>query len=56
MSAIGFILIGFGALTIWSGFSGVIIFDVLRSFLGAPTPNRDVSGALAPSTNRPVAA
>lgn len=51
MSALGFLAIGFGAITIWSGLSGVIVFDVFRSFLGAPTPTRDASGF---ATNGPA--
>lgn len=44
MSAIGFLLIGFGLLTAWAGLDKVIVFDVLRSFLGAPTVKRTPQG------------
>lgn len=36
MSAIGIMLIGFGILTVWSGWELVNVFDILRSFIGAP--------------------
>ncbi len=45
MSAVGFVLIGFGVLTIWAGVDQVIVFDVLRSFIGAPTTPRTAEGA-----------
>lgn len=48
MSAIGFLLIGFGLLTAWSGFDKVIVFDVLRSFLGAPVAKRNAQGQATP--------
>lgn len=44
MTALGFLLVGFGALTIWSGFDHVIVYDLLRSFLGAPVTKRDATG------------
>jgi hypothetical protein len=46
VSALGLILIGFGLLTAWSGFDRVIVFDVLRSFIGAPVAHRSAEGAL----------
>lgn len=54
MSALGLIAIGFGVLTIWSGFDRTIIFDVLRSFIGAPVAQRTGAGQLksdAPKTS-----
>lgn len=45
VSALGFLLIGFGVLTIWSGFQRLSVFAVLRSILGAPPgPERDQYG------------
>lgn len=39
MSALGFLLIGFGILVAWSGFNTTNVFDVLRAILGAgPAP------------------
>jgi hypothetical protein len=46
VSALGFMLIGLGILTVWSGFDRVIVFDVLRSFIGAPVAHRDTTGKL----------
>ncbi len=46
MSALGFVLIGLGLLTIWSGFSRTMVTDVLRSFIGAPVSPRTQQGAL----------
>lgn len=40
-------LIGFGLLTAWAGFDRVIVFDVLRSFIGAPVAHRGTTGGLA---------
>lgn len=40
------LLLGFGALTIWAGFARVNVFDVIRSTLGEPVPNRDKHGAI----------
>lgn len=54
MSALGLILIGFGALTVWSGLDRTIIFDVLRSFIGAPVSPRTTSGATAPPGSTPT--
>lgn len=48
MSAVGFVLIGFGVLTVWSGLEGVIVFDVLRTFIGSPSGVRTGEGALVP--------
>jgi hypothetical protein len=45
MSALGVLLIGFGLLTAWAGFDRVIVFDVLRSFIGAPVAQRQATGA-----------
>jgi hypothetical protein len=45
VSALGILLIGFGLLTVWSGFDRVIVFDVLRSFIGAPVATRTAQGA-----------
>lgn len=44
VSAVGLMLIGFGLLTAWSGLDKVIVFDVLRAFLGAPVATREGSG------------
>lgn len=46
MTALGVLLIGFGLLTVWSGFDRVIVFDVLRSFIGAPVASRGDAGQL----------
>jgi hypothetical protein len=46
MSALGVLLFGFGLLTVWSGFDRVVVFDVLRSFIGAPTAKRTSVGKL----------
>jgi hypothetical protein len=46
VSALGVLLIGFGILTVWSGFDRVVVFDILRSFIGAPTAKRDAQGKL----------
>ena len=44
MSALGFILLGFGFLTIWSGFYRVNVFDVFRAILSNPyTPQGAVA-------------
>lgn len=40
------LLLGFGVLTVWAGFARVSVFDVIRSTLGAPVPQRDEYGAL----------
>lgn len=50
MSALGLILIGFGVLTIWSGLDRTIVFDVLRSFIGAPVAHRDEAGKTGTGT------
>lgn len=50
MSALGIMLIGIGALTVWAGFDRVNIFDLLRSFIGAPVPTRSKEGAIKPAT------
>jgi hypothetical protein len=47
VSALGLMLFGFGLLTAWSGFDRTIVFDVLRSLLGAPVTHRDETGKLA---------
>lgn len=54
MSALGLIFVGFGLLTVWSGFDRTIVFDVLRSLIGAPVTQRDKTGALP--TDKPVSA
>lgn len=46
VSALGLMLIGFGVLTAWAGFDRVNVFDILRSFIGAPVPKRGDTGAL----------
>lgn len=46
VSALGFVLVGFGLLTAWAGLMRTNVFDVLRSILGAPTPERSEYGAL----------
>jgi hypothetical protein len=38
VSAIGFLLVGFGILTMWSGFYRVNVFAVFRAILQNPTP------------------
>jgi hypothetical protein len=50
MSALGFLLIGFGMLSIWSGLQRANVFDVLRSILGAPTVKRDEYGKVKGTT------
>lgn len=45
MSGLGLIFIGLGVLTMWSGLNRVIVFDILRSFIGAPVASRESSGA-----------
>lgn len=57
MSALGLIAIGLGVLTAWSGFDRTIIFDVLRSFIGAPVQPRSATGGATanPTTTNPVA-
>jgi hypothetical protein len=47
MTALGVLFVGFGVLTMWAGFDRTNIFDLLRTFIGAPTPKRKPSGALA---------
>ena len=44
MSAFGLMLIGFGILTAWAGFDRQLIFNVLRSFIGAPATATDQYG------------
>lgn len=51
MSALGVMLVGFGILTVWSGLDATNVFDVLRTFVGAPAPARDRTGKL--SANQP---
>jgi hypothetical protein len=46
MSALGMMILGFGVLTIWAGLDRQSVFDVLRSFIGAPTPSRDTKGKI----------
>jgi hypothetical protein len=50
MSALGLMLFGFGLLTAWSGFDRTIVFDVLRSLLGAPVAARSKTGAVSGAT------
>lgn len=45
MSALGLVCIGAGILTAWSGFDRTIVFDVFRSFVGAPVTSRTPTGA-----------
>lgn len=45
MAAIGLLLVGFGALTAWSGLDRVLVFDVLRSIIGAQPKARTAEGA-----------
>lgn len=48
MSALGIMAIGFGILTAWAGFDRTNIFDLLRSFIGAPVAKRTPEGAIIP--------
>jgi hypothetical protein len=50
MSALGLMLFGFGLLTAWAGFDRTIVFDVLRSLLGAPVASRAKTGAASGAT------
>jgi len=50
MSALGLILIGFGVLTAWAGFNRTVVFDLLRSIVGAPVAARTDAGAIKPAT------
>lgn len=53
MGVLGFILVAGGALTVWAGFQGVNVVDVVRSVLAgeplpkAGQPGSGVGGALA---------
>lgn len=49
MSALGLMFIGFGLLTAWAGLDRVIVFDVLRAFIGAPVAPHSTTGAPATS-------
>lgn len=54
MTAVGVMLIGFGILTAWSGWELVNVFDLLRSFVGAPakvTPGQPNTTATLASTS-----
>lgn len=51
MSALGLVALGLGILTVWSGLDRTIVFDVLRSFIGAPTTPRTTTGTLAPPSS-----
>lgn len=51
MSAIGIMLIGFGILTVWSGWELVNVFDILRSFIGAPSAPVDLSSLTVPGAS-----
>lgn len=67
MTAVGVMLIGFGVLTAWSGWELVNVFDLLRSFIGAPAKVTSVQPSsaaqlastsvnpAAPTTGRPPA-
>lgn len=46
MTALGFMLVGFGVLTVWSALDRTNVFDILRSFIGAPLPRRTDAGAI----------
>lgn len=50
MTAIGFMLIGFGVVTAWSGFEKVSVFDVLRTVIGAPAAPSAPSDPVSPSS------
>lgn len=52
MSALGLMLAGIGVLTIWSGLDRVIVFDVLRSIIGAPVTPRTSVGTLNPPASK----
>jgi hypothetical protein len=47
VSAVGVLLIGFGALAIWAGFARVSPLDVIRAVLGASVPARTDKGYVA---------
>lgn len=57
MSTLGFMLVGFGILTAWSGLEKVYVFDVLREFMGAPsaTPKTTAMPASATGGQPPAA-
>ena len=44
MTTLGFLALGFGVLTVWAGLVRVNVFDILRSFIGAPVPTRNEVG------------
>lgn len=52
MSTLGFMLVGFGILTAWSGLEKVYVFDVLRSFMGAPDATPAKPSAAQPASSR----
>lgn len=58
MSTLGFMLIGFGILTAWSGLEKVYVTDVMRSLIGAnPTkPQTTAQPASATTGGTPPAA
>jgi hypothetical protein len=44
VTALGFLLVGFGALTVWAGFYRTNVFTVLRSILAKPVVTTDAYG------------
>jgi len=45
MSALGFMLVGFGFFTAWAALQKQNVFDVLRAIVGAPITSRNATGA-----------
>lgn len=56
MSTLGFMLVGFGILTAWSGLEKVYVTDVLRSLIGAQPTKPQTTAQPATTGGQPPAA